>query len=80
MNVLINRTKQGSFASQCGLCQGDLLSPTLFILAADLLSRLIYDANEKGQIREFKIANGLHPITHLMFVDDIMLVGQALER
>uniref|UniRef100_A0A803QD49 Reverse transcriptase domain-containing protein n=1 Tax=Cannabis sativa TaxID=3483 RepID=A0A803QD49_CANSA len=80
MNLIINGSKQGTISSQCGLRQGDPLSPALFILVADLLSRLISDANVKGKIRGFKVARAAQLITHLMFADDVMLFGHALEK
>lgn len=80
MNLLINGSKHGTITPQCGLRQGDPLSPSLFILAADLLSRLISNATMKGRIKGFKVSRIANPITHLMFADDIILVGEASER
>lgn len=80
MNIMINGTQQGSFTPQCGLRQGDPLSPALFIIADDILSHLILKAAEKGKIKGFKVSRNAKPITHLMFADDIMLVGQASEK
>lgn len=80
MNLLINGSRQGILTPHCGLRQGDPLSPSLFILAVDLLSHLILDANERGQIRGFKVSKIATPITHLMFADDIMLIGEASEK
>uniref|UniRef100_A0A803Q9D0 Reverse transcriptase domain-containing protein n=1 Tax=Cannabis sativa TaxID=3483 RepID=A0A803Q9D0_CANSA len=77
MNVLINGVKQGSINPTSGLRQGDPLSPTLFIVAADLLSRLLQDYTNNGRIKGFKVTRTAPSITHLMFADDVVLFGQA---
>uniref|UniRef100_A0A803NT74 Reverse transcriptase domain-containing protein n=1 Tax=Cannabis sativa TaxID=3483 RepID=A0A803NT74_CANSA len=77
LNLMVNGVNQGRFAPSCGLRQGDPLSPALFILAADLLSRVIIEFNLLGKIRGFKTSRSATPITHLMFADDVMLFGQA---
>ena len=48
----------------------------LFILVIDALSLLIIDAREKGFIRGIKISSIL-ALTHLLFVDDVILLGSG---
>uniref|UniRef100_A0A803NSM4 Reverse transcriptase domain-containing protein n=1 Tax=Cannabis sativa TaxID=3483 RepID=A0A803NSM4_CANSA len=77
MNLMINGVKQGTIHPTSGLRQGDPLSPTLFILAADMLSRLLQDYTSEGRIKGIKVTRSAPAITHLMFADDVVLFGQA---
>lgn len=71
-SVSVNGQSGGFFKSTKGIRQGDPLSPYLFVLAMECLSRLLLSRYESGSI-------GYHPrteelkITHLMFADDVMV-------
>ena len=47
-NILLNGSPTSTFRHSCGICQGDPLSPFLFIFMAKALSRLIVDQVERG--------------------------------
>ncbi len=61
-------------AFERGLFQGDSLSPLLFCLSVAPLSW------EMRKRKGFKSIHGPHPITHLMFVDDLKLYEESREE
>ena len=70
--LLINGAATSFFNPKCGLRQGCPLSPLLFLLAAEGLSLMIQKDKRLGKIKGIKVAPNLW-ITHLIFVDDILL-------
>ena len=72
--ILVNGSPSDFFPATRGLRQGCPLSPLLFILVIESLSRIIMDAQQKGLIKGFQYAPDL-TITHLLFVDDVILIG-----
>eukprot|EP00253_Pinus_taeda_P014042 PITA_14042 len=70
--VLINGSASSFFNSQRGLRQGCPLSPLLFPLVAEGLSRLIHKARREGKVKGIEVAINLF-ISHLLFVDDILI-------
>ncbi|KAL9688615.1 hypothetical protein QQ045_033038 [Rhodiola kirilowii] len=74
--VLINGCLEGYFSSSRGLRQGDPISPYLFILVMEVLSRIL---GKVRQSNEF----GYHPkcarisLSHLMFADDVIIFSKA---
>jgi hypothetical protein len=68
-SVMVNGTLAGSFESKTGLRQGCPLSPYLFILGADVLSRLLHRAAEARLLQGLPMPTGKPPLTHLLFAD-----------
>jgi hypothetical protein len=60
-----------------GLRQGDPLSPFLFILGSEILSRLFFREENLGLLQGIKMARLCPPITHLLFADDVMIFARA---
>jgi hypothetical protein len=76
-SILINGSSFGMFSPGRGLRQGDLLSPFLFILGSEALSRLLLREEQNGKIRGMKIARNNPSIHHLLFADDLLIFGKA---
>lgn len=71
--IIINGRPRGYIKANRGIQQRDLLSPFLFVIAMDYLSSLIEDAQSRGIIQGYKSRDGKIHISHLLFVDDILL-------
>jgi hypothetical protein len=76
-SILMNGGITKKFLPSRGLRQGDPLSPYLFILGQEVLSRLIEREFHRGSISGVKMnVNGL-AFTRVMYADDIMLFAKA---
>ena len=76
-SILLDGSPFGMFISSRGLRQGDPLSPFLFILGSEALSRLIVRAENHGFINGIKISRDSPRISYLLFVDDLMFFAKA---
>lgn len=57
-----------------GLCQGDPLSPFLFLIVAEGLNVMLKNADGLGSYEGYNV--GTLKISHLQFADDTLLVGE----
>lgn len=74
-SIILNGKLEGFFNSSNGLRQGCPLSPYLFTIVMDIFSCLL---DEKVVDHSFKpIASGNCRISHLLYVDDILVLGVA---
>lgn len=71
-SVTVNGASGGFFQSTKGIRQGDPLSPYLFVLAMECLSRLLMSRYESGNIGYHPRTEGIK-LSHLMFADDVMI-------
>ncbi|KAK6780052.1 hypothetical protein RDI58_022236 [Solanum bulbocastanum] len=72
-SIIINGHRHGFFHSTRGLKQGDPLSPALFILGAEVLSRMLNLAHKDPLYRGFRMKQKGPQINHLCFADDVII-------
>ena len=75
--LLLNGFKSTSFTPGWDLRQGDPLSPYLFILCSEVLSKIINREVDQGAIQGVKLGLGASPIAKLFYVDDVLLFCRA---
>ncbi|KAM6545081.1 hypothetical protein CsatB_025817 [Cannabis sativa] len=76
-SVLLNGAPLTPFNPKRGLRQGDPLSPFLFILCSEVLSKLILRAENNGELNGVKVSRIATPITHLFYADDAIFFCKA---
>ena len=79
-SIIVNGSPVGFFGSSRGLRQGDPLSPLLFLLIMEVLSRILKKTEDCGLLRGFHAgpSNSIGVrISHLLFADDTILFFDA---
>jgi hypothetical protein len=71
-SVLLNGSSFGYFKPSRGLRQGDPLSPFLFIIGTEAISRMLHNS-----LRGFKISRSSESLNHLLFTDDLVVFTSA---
>jgi len=71
--VLINGFSSAFLHLERGLCQGCLLSPLLFLLVGEGMSKLIHQDIVEGNLKGISVSSTLF-LSHLLFVDDILIL------
>lgn len=78
-SILVNGSPIGFFRSSRSLRQGAPLSPFLFIIVFEVLSKMLRRV-EEGLIPGFLVGNGECRVSHLQFADDTMIFCDANVR
>lgn len=78
--MVVNGEKTTRFRPTRGLRQGDPISPYLFIIVADALSRQISKAVEDKRIEGIRMKRTCSKIHHLLFADDSIFFMRATTR
>ena len=78
--VLMNGNAKGWVKAFRGLWQGDLLSPFLFTLIADVLSRMLLRAEERNASEGFRVGRNRTKVSHLRFADDTIFFSSTREE
>jgi hypothetical protein len=76
-SILINGSPSGFFGSSRGIRQGDPLSPLLFVVVMEALSRMLSSSVERGLLSGFSVGsrnNEALIISHLLFADDTLIL------
>lgn len=73
ISISINGKQRGYFKCKRGVRQGAHLSPLLFCLAEDVLSRCISNLVREGKIKQIKGTRHSMVPSHILYDDDIML-------
>ena len=76
-SILVSGEPRGNFTPKKGLCQGDPLSPYLFLLCAEGLHSLLQQAESSGAIKGVSLCSAAPKISHLFFADDSLLFCRA---
>ncbi|XP_013608522.1 PREDICTED: uncharacterized protein LOC106315336 [Brassica oleracea var. oleracea] len=79
-SVLINGEPTKIIKPSRGLRQGDPISPYLYIICTEGLSRLIKQNIHNQKIHGFKASKSGPAISHLLFADDSLLFCKATEE
>ena len=76
-SIIINGKPYGNINPPRGICQGDPLSPYVFLLCAEGLTSLLTKVEHDGRIHGVSICRRAPKISNLMFVDDSLLFCRA---
>ncbi|XP_059306149.1 uncharacterized protein LOC132057525 [Lycium ferocissimum] len=79
-SLIINGTRQGFFKSERGLRQGDPISPSLFVICAEFLSKKLNKLNGNADFKGFYMNKKGPKINHLAFADDIILFSSGCRK
>ena len=74
--VLINVSPSNFFRPTRGLIRGFPLSPFLFVLIVDVLSRIINQAKREGSYKGIMVTNS-EELSQILFVDDVVMMERA---
>uniref|UniRef100_A0A2N9EUT4 Uncharacterized protein n=1 Tax=Fagus sylvatica TaxID=28930 RepID=A0A2N9EUT4_FAGSY len=75
-SIMVNGSPSGFFGSSRGIRQGDPLSPLLFLLVMEVLSRMLSRTEEAGLIRGFKAGKAQEDGVN-MGKSELVLVGDV---
>lgn len=80
LSININGQIVGFFGCKKGVRQGDPLSPILFCIAEDVLSRGIAKLVEEGKLSTISGPSRLQTTSHVLYADDILIFCKGIKR
>ncbi|XP_059445313.1 uncharacterized protein LOC132177112 [Corylus avellana] len=75
-SILVNGSPKGFFNSSRGIRQGDPLSPLLFVLVMEALSKMVNATVDQGLLTGFSVGNRVLSelmVSHSLFADDTLI-------
>ena len=69
-HILLNGQAKGTIVPKNRLCQGDILSPLIFILCTKMLVSLLNYGEDQGQIIGMCVSRASPLVSHIFFSDD----------
>lgn len=76
-SAMVNGQASGFFHLSRGVKQGDPLSPALFILSAEVLSRSLNKLFKDKQFRGFGMPKWTDPLNHLAYANDTIIFAST---
>lgn len=77
ISILLNDSICGTVKWERGLRQGDPISPYLFILFEELLSRMLHKLEREGKLHGVNLGRSSIPISHPLYADDLLIFCRA---
>ncbi|KAM5546473.1 hypothetical protein ABKV19_002467, partial [Rosa sericea] len=72
LSILVNGSPHGFFSCARGVRQGDPLSPLLFCVAEEALSRGLSSLFSSGRVKSISLPRGCK-LTHVLYADDLFI-------
>ncbi|XP_024156084.1 uncharacterized protein LOC112164076 [Rosa chinensis] len=76
-SFIVNGEPRGRIIPSRRLRQGDAISPYLFLLCAEVLSKVIIHAESNDALHRVEICRGAPSVSHLFFADDSFIFCKA---
>ncbi|XP_019432708.1 PREDICTED: uncharacterized protein LOC109339679 [Lupinus angustifolius] len=80
LSINVNGKMVGFFKCTRGVRQGDSLSPLLFCIAEDVLSRGLSKLMVEGKISTIEGPKGIKTPSHVLYVDDIFIFCKGIKK
>ncbi|KAJ3704591.1 hypothetical protein LUZ61_008296 [Rhynchospora tenuis] len=77
VTITINGRGDGFIRPTQGLRQGCPMSPYVFIIAMEALSRWLQEATAQGVLKGVRVAHTSPILTHAIYADDLILMGDT---